>query len=204
MLSPLFVAAGAAAWSLTEYCLHRFAGHGPRRKHDGRLVSWLSPSGFAAGFQAEHVAHHVNPDYFAPAWKKLSAAAVGVPAVGALTAVVVGPRRGLSFAVGFMGAYLGYEVIHRRVHTHAPRGAYMRWVDRNHLFHHVNPRVNHGVTSPVWDHVFGTHVAIDGRVRLHARMAPSWMTDASTGEVRAAHAADYEVFGRRASAQPAA
>ncbi len=203
MLSLPFAAAGAAAWSLAEYCLHRFAGHGPRRKHDGRLVSWLTPAGFAAGFQEEHVAHHVDPTYFAPAWKKAAAAVVGVPVLGGVTALVVGPRRGVSFAIGFMGAYLGYEVIHRRVHTHAPRGAFTRWVDRNHLHHHVNPRANHGVTSPLWDLAFGTHTPLLGPVRLHVRMAPSWMTDPS-GKVRPEHAADYEVFGRRPPAEAAA
>ena len=37
-LSPLALAAGGLAWSLTEYGLHRFVGHGPKRKKTGALV----------------------------------------------------------------------------------------------------------------------------------------------------------------------
>ena len=192
----MFFVLGAAAWSLTEYCLHRFAGHGPRRKRDGRLISWLTPGGLAAAFHEEHVAHHANPDYFAPGWKKLSVALVALPAVGGVMSLVIGPRRGMSFAAGFAGAYLAYEYIHRRVHTHPPKTAYMHWVDKNHLYHHVNPKVRHGVTSPVWDAVFGTDEPIEGRVKLHVRMAPGWMTNPATGEVHPEHADDYQVHGK--------
>lgn len=193
MISLPFFAAGAASWSLTEYCLHRFAGHGPRRGPPKGL-EWVTPTGVGAAFQQEHVAHHVTPTYFAASWKKAATAALAVPVVGGAVSLVAGPRRGVSYALGFASAYLAYEVIHRRVHTDAPIGAYSRWVDKNHLHHHVNPRKNHGVTSPVWDLVFGTHESVSQKVKLPARMAPAWMTD-EQGVLREEFAHDYELTG---------
>lgn len=91
--------------------------------------------------------------------------------------------------------YVAYEVVHRRAHTHAPRGPYSRWVRRNHFTHHfLTPRTNHGVTSPLWDRVFGTHEPL-GVVRVPARHAMPWLLDPATGEVRAELAADYRLQG---------
>lgn len=193
MLSLPFLALGAAAWSFTEYGLHRFAGHGPKRKKGG-LLSLLTPQGIAAAFQEEHIRHHADPMYFAPTTKKVLIALVAAPAAAAFASLVVGPRRGLSFGLGFAGTYLAYEIIHRRVHTHPPESAYMRWVDRNHLHHHVAPKVNHGVTSPVWDLVFRTQVPVPGPVKLHTKIAPDWMKG-DDGKVRPEHARDFEVVG---------
>ena len=42
-VSSLAFAAGAATWSLTEYTLHRFVGHGPRARQaqwESRLARW--------------------------------------------------------------------------------------------------------------------------------------------------------------------
>jgi hypothetical protein len=194
MISIPALAAGAATWSFAEYCIHRFAGHGPRRKKPKNPLAMVTPMGFAAAFNEEHVAHHVNPEYFAARWKKLTAAGIALPVLGSVASVVLGPRRGFSYALGFAGAYLAYEIIHRRVHDHPPASAYTRWVDKNHLHHHVNPKTNHGVTSPIWDHVFGTHEPV-GRVKLHVRMAPRWMTDPASGALRPEFAEDYELTG---------
>ncbi|MCC6527838.1 MAG: sterol desaturase family protein [Polyangiaceae bacterium] len=185
-------ALGAASWTLAEYCIHRFAGHGPHRK-PGRGLGRLSPLEIARAFHTEHVAHHQNPSYFAPSWKKALVAVAVVPVVGSVAALAVGRRRGLSFALGFASAYVGYEVMHRRIHVRPPRGRYLRWVYRNHLFHHLSPKVDHGVTVPFWDTLLGTSVAPPQVVRLHPRLVPPWLLDPETGAVRAEHAADYAV-----------
>jgi hypothetical protein len=53
---------------------------------------------------------------------------------------------------------------------------------------------NHGVSMPLWDHVFGTHRA-PGRIRVPRRLALPWMLDAD-GELRPEFAEDYELVGR--------
>ena len=51
------------------------------------------------------------------------------------------------------------------------------------------------MTSPFWDHVFGTHVEVDV-VRVPRRMAMRWLVD-EHGEVRAEYRDDYELRGTR-------
>ena len=191
LLSPVAFVAGGLSWSLAEYGIHRFVGHGPRRRKNETLRDMLTPIGLASEFHREHTAHHMDPTYFAPARRKLLAATAAGVVVGAAASAVLGPRRGISFTLGLLGTYAGYEVIHRRIHTHAPRNRFARWARKNHLLHHRAPKSNHGVTSPAWDLAFRTHVPL-GRVRLGRTVAPAWLLD-DDGNVRPEHASDYEV-----------
>jgi hypothetical protein len=85
-------------------------------------------------------------------------------------------------------------VLHRRAHTRPPRGRYGRWRRRNHFAHHfADPGRAHGVTSPVWDLVFGTRLALEP-VRVPRRLAMSWLVD-EQGRVREPFASDYVLVG---------
>lgn len=171
-------ALGALGWTLVEYVLHRFDGHGMKGK---------------TPFSREHLAHHADPTYFAPAWKKAGAAVLVVGLLGGTGHALVG-LPGVAFALGFTAMYLTYEVIHRRIHTHGPMHAYAAWARRHHLVHHhVAPRCNHGVTTSLWDHVFGTWHASD-TVRVPRKHAPVWMLDG--GELRPELATTYTLAGR--------
>ncbi len=179
-LSLLLVALlGAFGWTLLEYLLHRFAGHKPR----GRSPLTL-----------EHMAHHANPDYFTPWWRKL---ALAVPVVGvgsALTMPLFG-LHGVAFVLGFVAGWLGYEVLHRRIHTHAPLGRFGDWARRHHLAHHfTDPAMNHGVTLPVWDQLFGT-LRPAPQVRIPARRVPRWLAR-TDGGIDERYAGVYVVAGR--------
>ncbi len=170
---------GAASWTATEYGLHRFVMHEMR----GRGL----PS-------VEHLKHHADVTYFSPASKKLASAAGTTAVAYPLTAALAGRRWATAFTVGLIGAYFGYEVAHRRAHTHPPRNRYGRWVRRSHLHHHFgSPMRNFGVTTPVWDRLAGTYDD-PGVVTVPRRMAPVWLID-DVGEVRAAFAGDYLVRG---------
>ena len=71
--------------------------------------------------------------------------------------LVFGVELGLSVPLGIAAGYLFYEVLHRRIHVAAPFGRYGRWARVHHLAHHFGRAdANHGVTSPLWDWVFGT------------------------------------------------
>ncbi len=202
MSSLSWLALGAASWNAAEYAIHRFVGHGPKRTRGSSLISRVTPAGLAAEFNAEHLAHHATPSYFAPTSRKLLAAAAGVPTITAAIAPFIGLRRAGWFALGFAAAYGGYEVIHRRIHTHPPTGSYSRWVRRHHLYHHHrSPRDNHGVTTPAFDHVFGTEKPI-GKIVIPRHMAPTWLIDPAHGGVRGDLAADYELSGNRERPKP--
>lgn len=183
---------GSAAWSASEYVLHRFVGHGPKRTPAQSFFARLTPSGLLAEFNREHLAHHADPMYFAPTSRKVAAAVAVIPVVTGALAPFVGVRRAASFGVGLAATYGAYEFLHRRVHTHPPKNRYGRWLRRHHLGHHYeSPRRNHGVTSPAWDIIFRTETKPE-RIRVMRKTAPAWLTD-EQGEVRPEYAADYEL-----------
>ncbi len=169
---------GVMAWSLLEYVLHRFLGHDKR----------TAPNFFAA----EHTRHHSQGDYFAPTWKKALVATGMTGASSGLVAIAAGLDVGGAFGLGFGGFYSLYEILHRRLHTHRGLGAIGRFWRRHHFHHHFhNPKSNHGVTSPLWDIVFGTLEA-PTVVMVPQRLAMPWLFDPATGEL----AADVEAHFR--------
>jgi len=195
ILSPVSFALGALGWSASEYCIHRYVGHGPRRKRKDSLLARITPAGLAAEFNEEHLAHHADPTYFAATSRKVLAAAAGIPMVGGALLPFVGARHAASFALGFGIAYGAYEVLHRRIHTHPPKGRYGRWARKHHLLHHHRtPRSNHGVTSPLWDLLTRTALPHD-KVKIPRHVAPVWLAD-ERGEVKPELRDDYELVGK--------
>ncbi|GIW72427.1 MAG: hypothetical protein KatS3mg102_1969 [Planctomycetota bacterium] len=184
--------AGALVWSFLEYALHDWYGHRPRGRNE---------------FSREHLSHHADTRYFSPAAKKLKLAVPVLGLAAALAIPLAGAAAGCAFTAALALSWLGYEVLHRRIHTHPPRGPYGRWARRHHLHHHfANPRANHGVTSPLWDLVFGTWER-PARIVVPQRQAMPWLCDPKTGGVRPEYAADYEVRrprGRRTGSAPQA
>ncbi len=179
------VLAGAAAWTVVEYGLHRFVMH---EKRGPKLAS------------REHLRHHADVTYFSPMSKKALSAAVTTAGVYPAALLLAGRGAAFAFTVGMIGTYFGYEVTHRRIHTHAPVNAWGRWMRRHHLRHHFgSPMRNHGVTTPLWDAVFRTTEQGDDVVIVPRRMAPVWLLDAH-GEVRNEYARDYRAKGRTVAA----
>jgi len=182
--APLLLAfaLGISTWSIVEYALHRFLGHDRR-----------SMPNF---FSVEHTRHHTEGNYFAPTWKK-GLVAIAISGLSfALLRLLVEETLAVGYTMGFVGMYVTYEVLHRRAHTHAGIGAYGRFVRRHHFHHHfANPRANHGVTSPVWDLVFGTYEPVT-EIRVPAKLAMRWLVDESTGKVWERFAAQYRIVGR--------
>ena len=169
--------AGMAGWTLAEYVIHRWLGH--------VFVGTRNP------FTLEHRKHHATTSYFSPWWKKAIAALGALAVATSVASAVAGPMHGFAFAAGLVAMYVAYEVVHRRAHTHGPRGWYSRWVRHHHFTHHFQtPKKNHGVTSPLWDWVFGT-LEPSATVRVPARHAMPWLIDPATGAVWAELAGEY-------------
>lgn len=178
--SVLFFAVGAFSWSFSEYALHNWVGHLGRGRNE---------------FSREHLAHHGDTRYFTPTHRKIAVTAAATLILGS-PLIVWGGLLGACYVLGFLVAYIGYEVLHRRIHTHPPTGPYSRWARRHHYYHHFSgPRFNHGVTSPIWDKVFGTWKE-PGVIRVPAKHAMVWLLDPDTGDVRPEYARDY-VLARR-------
>ena len=189
MTTPLYllaggalVAIGMALWTLGEYLMHRFAMHALRGK------------GMAS---REHLRHHAQRDSVLESWYF---AWTGVIVVGVALAIsaarLLGPV-GVCLGAGWVAGYGFYDWIHWRAHRRPIAHPYERWVRRHHFHHHFgHPTANHGVTTPVWDLVFGTYERVDGQLRVPRRLAMVWLVDAD-GQVRDEYACDYALAGSR-------
>ena len=187
LIAAIAFVAGCALWTLLEWLIHNFLGHHGKGKNP---------------FGQEHVRHHATTHYFAPTWKKVLAATPVIGTVLALMWLLSPPFVAVPLVTGLTVMYISYEVIHRRAHTHGPTGPYSRWVRRHHYYHHFrNPRMNHGVSTPIWDMVFGTYIKVTEPIRVPEKHAMSWLVDPETGEVRPEYADDY-VIARRGDRKP--
>lgn len=175
---------GVLSWTLLEYLIHRWMGHDRRFRR--------------TPFGVEHLRHHVEGNYFAPTWKKVVIAVVVGVVLLAPTAALVGLAPAVTYIAGLLLCYGAYELQHRREHTHAGIGAYGRWARRHHFHHHfVDGRTNHGVTSPLWDLVFGTYRK-PTQITVPSRLRMAWLIDPLTNDIRAEHASTYRL-GKQAS-----
>ena len=133
-----FAATGLLAWTLAEWLLHRYIYH-----------LWRS-------FLTEgHALHHEKPR-----------ALIGVPwylttiAIVLMFELLAIPLRPSSTGVVMGFAWLGYIfycVTHHGSHHWRLRRGWLGAMKRHHLLHHAHPDYNWGFTTPLWDHVFGTH-----------------------------------------------
>ena len=72
-----------------------------------------------------------------------------------LFGLVVG-KAVFAFFPGFMLGYLAYGSMHYAIHAFAPP-KFLKALWRNHHLHHYKePEKGFGVSSVLWDHVFGT------------------------------------------------
>lgn len=140
------VVLGALLWSLTEYLLHRFVFHaiGPR--------PWQRRFYF--------VAHGVHHDFPADKDRLVMPLGVSIPlglAFYGLFRLLLGPVTVAPLFVGFGAGYLAYDGIHYAVHHFRLTSRLGRWLKRWHMVHHhTGEEARWGVTSPLWDWVFGT------------------------------------------------
>ena len=176
--------AGAFLWTLGEYVLHRFAMH----ELGGRGI-----------LSREHLEHHVTAAW---TWSPILLLAwFGVLLTGFLGWLPIGwllggPAVGVGLGTGWVVGYFFYEFQHVRSHIRPPANAYGSFVRRHHFHHHFgHPMANHGVTTPLWDRVFGTYEA-PAKVRVPRRMALPWLVD-EQGELRPEFADDYVLVGNR-------
>ena len=140
------VIAGMFVWTLAEYLLHRFVFHYVPRSDWGKRLHFLM--------------HGIHHDYPQDATRLVMPPVVSVPLAflfyGIFTAVL--PSLLVSpFFAGFLLGYVCYDEIHYATH-HAPmKGRVGLWLKHHHVRHHyLDPDRGYGVSSPLWDYVFGT------------------------------------------------
>lgn len=132
---------GFVGWTLLEYGLHRW------------LLHRLPP------FRRLHEAHHARPCELigTPTW--LSAPLFAV--TWAVLAHELRQSAAGGIAAGLMLGYLAYCLLHDAVHhRRASPGSWLARAKRRHARHHRRgARSDFGVTTGVWDRVFGSSTA---------------------------------------------
>lgn len=136
---------GALIWTLMEYWIHRLAFHYHPRGPRGKWLIYLI-----------HGAHH---DYPNDSTRLVTPLSVSIPITILFYWVfrlVLAPYH-LAVFTGWAAAYLAYDEIHYVLHHWPLRSRLGKWLKRHHLRHHfTDPTAGYGVSSPLWDCVFGT------------------------------------------------
>jgi sterol desaturase/sphingolipid hydroxylase (fatty acid hydroxylase superfamily) len=141
-------ALGLLAWTLLEYLLHRFVFHiEPDPKSEFQVdVMWLI-----------HGVHHDYPSdpdrlVMPPFATLVVALLLWLPIRWAF-----GPLYNTAFFGGLVLGYVGYDQTHFWLHHAIPTTAAGKWMRKYHMVHHFStPERRYGITSPLWDVVFGT------------------------------------------------
>ena len=143
--TTLIFLGGMLFWSLFEYIAHRFVFHLVSRKK--------SLQKFAYTLHGNH--HHYPRDrqrLFMPPVPSVIIASV----IFALMYLIM-RQNTFMFFPGFILGYLLYGSMHYAIHAWNPPFKWMKGLWRNHHLHHYKNEFNgFGVSSTLWDHVFGT------------------------------------------------
>ncbi len=137
---------GIAFWTLFEYIFHRYVFHFTPRGAFQERVSFLF--------------HGVNHQY--PNDKKRLVMPITLSLAIALLLFVpfafIFADLVWAFWAGFMLGYLGYDMMHYSIHHFKhPKAKWLKNIWKAHIDHHYrDSNKGYGVSSPIWDHVFGT------------------------------------------------
>ncbi len=136
---------GIFFWSFTEYVLHRFLFHHHPNTEKGKKINYIL-----------HGNHHEYPRdkqrLFMPAVPSIIIASCFF-----ILFYLFMQRYAFAFFPGFMLGYLIYGSMHYAIHAWNPPFKWMKALWRNHHLHHYkHTDKGFGVSSTLWDHVFGT------------------------------------------------
>lgn len=131
---------GALTWTLVEYAMHRFLFH-------------IKPGKF------QYMIHGVHHEYPRDKERLMMPPVPGILLILFFFGLwyIFFHSHAHAFMSGFLAGYLVYTYIHYIVHAHKPvKGFKFLWT--HHLKHH-NPVFHdkaYGVSTPLWDYIFGT------------------------------------------------
>lgn len=139
------VLGGIFFWTLFEYVAHRYVFHWVSSNPKAQRVTYIM-----------HGNHHEYPRdrqrLFMPPLPSLILASL---ILGTMY-LVMGPAA-FAFFPGFMFGYLSYASMHYAIHAWPPPFKWLKPLWRQHHLHHYkNEEKGFGVSSSLWDKVFGT------------------------------------------------
>ena len=137
---------GLFVWSFVEYILHRFVFHYHPKAGWAKKLHWTF--------------HGVHHDYPQDSKRLVMPPAVSIPLAilfFAIFSFIFGPALVNPFFAGFLLGYLFYDILHYAIHHFAFKAKWLHALKSHHMKHHyIEPDEGFGVSSPLWDLMFGT------------------------------------------------
>lgn len=142
---------GTFLWTFIEYMLHRFLFHFAEQKRA------LGPVSRTAHFLF-HGVHHAFPLDEKRLVFPVAPAILFHPSLHFIFLTLFNmPRWGFTAGAGGVFGYVMYDCTHYFIHHSKADNGILNFLKRTHNKHHFrNPVRGYGVTSPLWDYVFGT------------------------------------------------
>jgi len=141
----VFFFVGALFFTLIEYVMHRFLYHIPAATEKRKKFQYTI-----------HGVHHDHPrDKSRLALPPLVSIVLAILFIG-LFRLIMG-EFGFAFGGGFLFGYSTYLCAHYAIHIYKPPTNFLSLIWKHHNLHHfVGDDGAFGVSSPLWDYVFGT------------------------------------------------
>jgi sterol desaturase/sphingolipid hydroxylase (fatty acid hydroxylase superfamily) len=144
--SALLVLAGLVLWTLAEYWLHRKVFHWEPDHPIGSRMHFII-----------HGVHHDHPN---DKMRLVMPPGASIPLALLFFAVfwlILGSPTAYPIFAGFLVGYLMYDYMHYYLHHFVPKSDVGKRLREQHMRHHFQDhRYGYGVSSPIWDVVFGT------------------------------------------------
>lgn len=144
LLTAFLLVAGYFSWTLAEYLLHRFLFH------------WVSEVNWVKKFHyAMHGYHHETPHDHKRLFMPPVPVTLFVLFFFGFFYLISGTLVWFILP-GFELGYLTYALCHYLVHT-KPKAKLVARLSHHHILHHYKyPDKAYGVTTRIWDRIFGT------------------------------------------------
>ena len=138
---------GVLSWGMIEYGLHRFIFHYHARSRLGIKLLYQV-----------HLSHHEDPEAINRLFASLFLSTPIASSYWLLAWAITGSGAAASYLfIGMAGGYFYYEWLHFHCHHRKSRLRLLKYLRKYHLLHHYKtPELRFGVTSPLFDFVFGT------------------------------------------------
>ena len=137
---------GIAAWTFAEYILHRFIFHYKAKSEFGKKIHFIF--------------HGVHHDYPSDSKRLVMPPSVSIPLALLfffIFRLIFGPYLMLPFFSGFILGYLFYDITHYAIHHFNMHSKVWLAIKNHHMLHHYQDEYKgYGVSTPIWDLVFGT------------------------------------------------
>ncbi len=138
---------GIFVWTFTEYAIHRFVFHYEPKSNFGQYI--------------HHISHGIHHDYPRDSRRLVMPPVISIPLALFfywLFSLIIDPVHLAPFYSGFVFGYICYDMIHYATHHFPMKGPIGLYLKHHHSRHHYqNEKLGFGVSSPLWDFVFGTN-----------------------------------------------